>query len=51
MKINAAKIMEKTAGASVGFAIAVAFFNVALLAAKIVQTVREEAPEPTEEEE
>ena len=51
MKFNAAKIMEKAAGASVGVALTVAFLNAALLVAKLVQVVQEEVPKLEEEEE
>ena len=44
MAINTKKIMEKTAGASTGLTVAIAFLNVALLVVKLVQTVSEEAP-------
>ena len=50
MKINPAILMKKATGASIGFAIAVAFLNVALLVTKIVQTVQEEAPKLEEKE-
>ena len=44
MKIDTKKLMEKTAGASTGLAVAIAFLNVALLVVKLVETVTEEAP-------
>ena len=43
MKIDTKKIMEKAAGASTGVAVAAAFFNVALILIKLVQTVSEES--------
>ena len=43
MKINTEKIMEKASNASVGLAVAAAFFNVALILVKLVQTVSEES--------
>ena len=48
MKINYGQLMKKATGASVGLAVAVAFFNVALLATRLIQTVAEELPEPEE---
>lgn len=44
MKIDAKKVMKKASGASTGLAVAVAFMNIALLVAKIVQAVTEEEP-------
>ena len=41
MKIDSKRIMEKAAGASTGLTVVIAFLNVALLVAKIVQTVSE----------
>ncbi len=43
MKINTGKIMKKAAGASTGVAVAAAFFNIALIIIKLVETVTEEA--------
>ena len=43
MKINTEKIMKKAAGASTGVAVAAAFFNIALIIIKLVETVTEEA--------
>jgi hypothetical protein len=50
MKINTQKIMEKATAASTGLAVTVAFLNAALLIAKIVQTVSEEAPKLEDKE-
>ena len=50
MAINTKKLMEKAAGASTGVAVAVAFFNIALLVAHLVKTVSEEAPKLEEKE-
>ncbi len=50
MKIDTKKLMEKTAGASTGLAVAIAFLNVALLVVKLVETVTEEAPKLTDKE-
>ena len=50
MKIDAKKIMEKTAGASTGLAVVIAFLNVALVVVKLVQTVSEEAPKLEDKE-
>ena len=50
MKIDAKKIMEKTAGVSTGLTVAIAFLNVALLVTKLVQTVTEEAPKLEDKE-
>lgn len=43
MKISTEKIMEKAVGASTGVAVAAAFFNIALIIIKLVETVTEEA--------
>ena len=43
MKINTEKIMKKAAGASTGVAVAAAFFNIALIIIKLVETVTEES--------
>ena len=48
--MNAKKIMKKLAGASTGLAVAVAFFNVALLVTELVKTVTDDGPEPAPEE-
>ena len=48
--LNANKIMKKLAGASTGLAVAVAFFNVALLVTELVKTVTDDGPEPVPEE-
>ena len=50
MKIKTAKLLETATGASVGLAIAVAFFNVALLVTRLVQEVSEEAPKLEDKE-
>ena len=49
MKINTEKIIEKTANASTGVAVAAAFFNIALILIKLVKTVSEEAEKRSEE--
>ena len=50
MKIDTSKIMKKAAGASTGLTVAIAFLNVALLVAKLVQTVSEEVPKLEDKE-
>ena len=43
--LNAKKIMKKAAGASTGLAVAVAFFNVALLITELVKAVTDDGSE------
>ena len=47
---NAKKIMKRAAEASTGLAVAVAFFNVALLVTELVKTVTSEGLEIASEE-
>ena len=47
---NANKIMKKLAGASTGLAVAVAFFNVALLVTELVKTVTDDGSVTAPEE-
>jgi len=49
MKIDTEKIMKKAAGASTGVAVAAAFFNIALIVIKLVETVTEEAEKHQDE--
>lgn len=49
MKIDTEKIMKKAAGASTGVAVAAAFFNIALILMKLVETVSEEAEKHQDE--
>lgn len=49
MKIDTEKIMKKAAGASTGVAVAAAFFNIALIVIKLVETVTEEAEKRQDE--
>lgn len=49
MKINTEKIMKKAAGASTGVAVAAAFFNIALIIIKLVETVTEEVEKHSED--
>ncbi|MBQ6388835.1 MAG: hypothetical protein IJH90_04285 [Mogibacterium sp.] len=49
MKFNAEKIMKKVTGASTGVAVAAAFFNIALIIIRLVETVTEEAEKHQEE--
>lgn len=48
--MNAKRIMKKLAGASTGLAVAVAFFNVALLVTELVKTVTDDGTDPAPEE-
>ena len=48
--LNAKKIMKKLAEASTGLAVAVAFFNVALLVTELVKTVTSDGLEIASEE-
>ena len=50
MKFNAKKIMEKASCASVGVAVAAAFFNIALIVVQLVKTVSEETDKLEEKE-
>ncbi|MBP3895382.1 MAG: hypothetical protein J6D07_02835 [Mogibacterium sp.] len=43
--MNAKRIMKKLSGFSTGIAVAVAFFNVALLITELVKTVTDDGPE------
>ena len=49
MKIDTEKIMKKAAGASTGVAVAAAFFNIALIVIKLVETVTEDAEKRQDE--
>ena len=49
MKIDTERIMKKAAGASTGVAVAAAFFNIALIVIKLVETVTEEAEKHQDE--
>ena len=49
MKIDTEKLMKKATGASTGVAVAAAFFNIALIVIKLVQTVTEEAEKHQDE--
>ena len=48
--MNAKRIMKKLAEASTGLAVAVAFFNVALLVTELVKTVTDDGSVTTPEE-
>ena len=49
LKIDTEQIMKKAAGASTGVAVAAAFFNIALIVIKLVETVTEEAEKHQDE--
>ena len=49
MKLDTEKIMKTAAGASTGGADAAAFFNIALIVIKLVETVTEEAEKHQDE--
>ena len=49
MRLDVKKINEKVSGASVGVAVAAAFFNVALILIQLVKTVSEESDKQQEE--
>jgi hypothetical protein len=50
MKIDAKKIMDRAKNASTGVAVAAAFFNIALIVIRLVETVSEEADRLKDEE-